>query len=79
MTASNSGSSEPRPPVRLSVLARRIGISKDKLRDDVDRGYLTVTWIKCGTRKMGLVDEREARRYMVAIGAVTAESVASVR
>lgn len=57
-----------RPPIKLKVLAARIGISKRKLLDDVKRGELLVRWVPCGTRKMGLVEPGEVDRYLQKIG-----------
>lgn len=66
---SSSGLSEPSaPPVRLSDIAARTGLSKTKLRDDVHRGYLRVRWVQCGSRKMALVMPGEVTRYLRAIG-----------
>lgn len=51
--------------VRLSLIAKVAGISKGKVRNDVDRGYLRVDqWMRCGTRKMALVAKDEAVRYL---------------
>lgn len=52
------------PMLRIRDVAALVGLSKNKVRDDVTRGALKVVRVKCGQRWMHLVDREEAARYM---------------
>lgn len=53
-----------RARVRLAEIAKRAGLSKSKVREDVKRGDLKVHRVPCGTRWMAMVDQEEAARYL---------------
>jgi hypothetical protein len=59
---------QPGPPIRLSVLAGILGMSKEKLKDDAKRGEFKVIRIRCGSMEYRHVDRAEALRYLDAIG-----------
>lgn len=56
------------PPVRVRDVANVAGISKTKVMQDGRAGEVVIRWVKCGTRKMGVVERHEAYRYLVHIG-----------
>ena len=56
------------PPIRLSVLAGILGVSRDKLINDAERGEFETLRIKCGRHQYRHVQRDEALRYLERIG-----------
>ena len=56
-------------PLRVRVVAALAGISKAKVMTDARAGLVRLLWIRCGTRKMAMIDRDEAARYLQALGA----------
>lgn len=57
-------------PIRLAVLARAVGLSAQKLRNDVRLGYLKADKIVAGRFGVYVVWPREAKRYLLSLGLV---------
>jgi hypothetical protein len=58
------------PPIRLSQLAKILGMSRYKLMNDAERGDLRLVRIKCGQLRYRHVERDEALRYLDAVGYV---------
>lgn len=50
--------------IRLADLAPLVGFSRHKLLADAHAGLINVVWVKCGQRRIAMIDRPEGLRYL---------------